>query len=116
MDRPNRNCYNAAQSGEFHHAPDRAEGEMARVSFTENIQRHVACPPCEAPGNTVAAVLESVFERNPRARGYILDDRGAVRRHMTVFVDGRVVRDRERLSDEVNEQSDICIMQALSGG
>lgn len=89
---------------------------MAKVAFTPNLQRHVACPPTAAPGNTVRAVLDRVFADNPRARGYVLDDQGALRRHMTIFVDGRVIADRERLSDAVTDTSSITVFQALSGG
>lgn len=89
---------------------------MAYVSFTENIQRHVACPPTEAPGATVREVLDSVFAANARARGYVLDEQGQVRRHMIVFVDGKAVRDRRGLSDPVRPDSRIYVMQALSGG
>lgn len=89
---------------------------MARVSFTQNIQRHVECPPGEADGATVREVLDAVFAQNEKARGYVLDERGAVRQHMNVFVDGRPVRDRDALSDAVTPTSSIYVMQALSGG
>ena len=89
---------------------------MATVRFTPNIQRHVACPDTEAAGATVAAVLANVFAANPLARGYVLDDQGGLRRHMTVFVDGETVRDRIRLSDAVSATSSIYVFQALSGG
>jgi sulfur-carrier protein len=89
---------------------------MARVTFTKNIQRHVPCPPMEASGRTVREVLEVVFRENPRARGYVLDDQGALRKHMMVFVDGQQVLDRTGLSDSVPENGDVCVMQALSGG
>jgi sulfur-carrier protein len=89
---------------------------MAKVAFTENIQRHVACPATEGAGTTVREVLESVFAENPQARSYILDDQGAVRRHMSIFVDGELIRDRARLSDPVTETSRIYVFQALSGG
>ena len=89
---------------------------MARVIFTQNIQRHVACPPGEAAGATVREVLERVFATNPRARDYVLDNQGAVRRHMVVFVDGRQIRDRVALSDAVPPDGEVCVMQALSGG
>jgi len=89
---------------------------MARVVFTQNIQRHVECPETEACGGSVREVLDNVFAGNPQARSYVLDDQAALRRHMTVFVDGRAVRDRARLSDPVAAGSTIYVFQALSGG
>jgi hypothetical protein len=89
---------------------------MARVSFTPNIQRHVVCPSVEAPGATVREVLDKVFADNPQARGYVLDDQAGLRKHMTVFVDGAMVRDREKLSDPVRPDSSVYVFQALSGG
>ncbi|RMF78571.1 MAG: MoaD/ThiS family protein, partial [Planctomycetota bacterium] len=35
---------------------------MVRVSFTQNIQRHVACPAVEVPARTVRDALEAVFQ------------------------------------------------------
>ncbi len=89
---------------------------MIQITFTENIQRHVACPPCAVHGETVRDVLEQAFAENPRARGYVLDDRGGLRTHMMVFVNGRAVRDRRQLSDPVAPASEVYVMQALSGG
>lgn len=89
---------------------------MPRVSFTENLQRHVACPPQEVTGDTVRAVLDSLFVTNARARGYVVDETGALRQHVAVFVNGRPVRDRRTLADEVAPRDEIYVMQALSGG
>jgi molybdopterin synthase sulfur carrier subunit len=89
---------------------------MPTVSFTPNIQRHVACPPAGVQGDTVGQALEAVFRGNPRARGYVLDDQGAVRAHMVVFVDGQQIRDRRHLSDPVPPDGEIYVAQALSGG
>jgi sulfur-carrier protein len=89
---------------------------MAKVVFTQNIQRHVPCPETQAPGRTVREVLANVFADNPEARGYVLDDQSALRKHITVFVDGTMIRDRTRLADAVSETSTVCVFQALSGG
>ncbi len=89
---------------------------MPRVVFTENIQRHVACPPTEVAGGTVREVLDAVFMTNERARGYVLDEHGAVRKHMIIFVDGAMVRDRLSLGDPVSPEAEVYVMQALSGG
>jgi hypothetical protein len=35
---------------------------------------------------------------------------------VNVFVDGRVVRDRERLGDALTTNSKVYVAQALSGG
>ena len=64
----------------------------------------------------VSEALARVFETNPRLRGYVVDERGALRKHMVVFVDGEQVKDRARLSDPVGPTAELYVMQALSGG
>jgi molybdopterin converting factor small subunit len=90
--------------------------EMAKVAFTQNIQRHVTCREAEAEGHSVREVLDHLFAGNPRARNYVLDDQSALRKHMIIFVDGEVIRDRVHLSDPVTDTSDVYVFQALSGG
>jgi sulfur-carrier protein len=46
----------------------------------------------------------------------VLDDQSGLRKHMTIFVDGQMIRDRAKLSDLVAETSTIYVLQALSGG
>lgn len=89
---------------------------MAHIAFTRNLQRHVACPPCAVAGSTVGESLEEAFARYPKLRGYVLDEHGALRFHMAVFVDGVPIADRRGLSDPVSDATEICVMQALSGG
>ena len=84
--------------------------------FTANLQRHVPCPPTEVHAHTLHEALAQVFDITPRLRGYVVDERGALRKHMTVFIDGRQVTDRSRLSDPVGPDAEIYVMQALSGG
>ena len=61
-------------------------------------------------------VLDAVFAENPRLRGYVLDDQGRLRKHVVVFIDGQVIRDRSGLGDAVDAAGEIFVMQALSGG
>jgi sulfur-carrier protein len=89
---------------------------MAKVFFTANLRRHVDCPSMEADGETVRAVLGKVFAVQDRLGAYVLDDQGALRKHMTILVDGRRIGDREALSDAVRPDSEVWVMQALSGG
>jgi molybdopterin converting factor small subunit len=89
---------------------------MARVVFTANLRRHIACPTVEAEGASVGEVLANVFAANPALRGYVLDEQGSLRRHMVVFVDGQQIQDPEKLSDPVPDGAEVYVMQALSGG
>ncbi|MFZ9629188.1 MAG: MoaD/ThiS family protein [Ilumatobacteraceae bacterium] len=89
---------------------------MARVVFTANLQRHVPCPPVSVSATTVHDALAAVFEDNPRLRGYVVDERGVLRKHMAVFVDGELIKDRVGLSDPVGPDGEVYVMQALSGG
>jgi hypothetical protein len=89
---------------------------MARVFFTANLRRHVDCASMDADGETVREVLARVFAVQDRLGTYVLDDQGALRKHMTILVDGQRIGDLERLSDVVRPGSEIWVMQALSGG
>jgi sulfur-carrier protein len=89
---------------------------MAHLFFAASIQRHIAMPERDVAAACVGEALAAAFADEPRLRGYILDDQGSLRRHLAVFVDGRPVRDRRRLSDPVDEGSRIYVVQALSGG
>lgn len=89
---------------------------MAELRFTDNLLRHVACPPVQVAGSNLREVMDGYFRLHPAVRGYVLDDQGALRKHMAVFVDGELIRDRVGLSDDVGEQSRVFVFQALSGG
>jgi hypothetical protein len=89
---------------------------MVRVTFPAVLSRHVACPPLQVAGGTVRAALDAAFAARPDLRGYVLDDQGALRQHMALFVDGVPLRDRRSLSDTIAADTALDILQALSGG
>ena len=89
---------------------------MPMVSVTPNLQRHVPTESARVDGNSVRDVLESYFSLYPKLRAYVLNDSGAVRKHMIVFVDNEAIADRENLSDSVDADAEVFIMQSLSGG
>lgn len=89
---------------------------MATVAFTPNLRRHVACDTVEVEGTTLRQALDAAFARFPRARPYIVDEQGRLRRHVMVFVDGARVRDGEAQSDAIGPASQIFVMQSLTGG
>lgn len=89
---------------------------MPHVVFTPALQRHVDCPATDVSGTTVRASLEAYFAAHPPARTYVLDEQGALRQHVVVFVDGVQVKDRLALDEAVAPGAEIYVMQALSGG
>ncbi len=89
---------------------------MPTVFFTSQLARFINAPTTTVKGATLREVLESVFQDHPQLRGYILDDQGAIRQHVAVFVDGVQVRQRSSLEEKVMADSEIHVFQALSGG
>lgn len=89
---------------------------MARVTFTSTLRRHREAPDALAEGATVREVLDRVFAADPLLRSYVLDDQGRLRRHVNVYLDGAMIRDRARLSDAAGPGAEIHVLQALSGG
>jgi molybdopterin synthase sulfur carrier subunit len=90
--------------------------DVAWLSFTRNLERHVACPAATVGGTTVREGFEGYFRAHPEVRGYVVDERGALRKHINVFVDGVQIADRTGLSDPITMESKVYVMQALSGG
>jgi molybdopterin converting factor small subunit len=89
---------------------------MPTVSFTSALQRFLPVPPTQVAAVTVGEALAAVFASRPALRGYLLDDQGVLRRHVNVFVNGDLVRDRLRLTDKVDAGDEIYVFQALTGG
>jgi hypothetical protein len=78
---------------------------------------HGASERCfRVSGTTVREVLEALFALAPILRGYVTDERGALRHHVVAFVDGVAVQDKQSLSEPVPAEGEIHIFQALSGG
>ncbi|HET8740378.1 MAG TPA: MoaD/ThiS family protein [Acidimicrobiia bacterium] len=66
----------------------------------------------EAHGSTLGDVLEDLFTTLPGLRNHIVDETGAIRPHVSLFVDG----DQADLGRPVGEGSQIRVLHAVSGG
>jgi sulfur-carrier protein len=89
---------------------------VARIAFTTNLQRYLACPVQDVPGATVRALLDKVFVANPRLRSYILDDQGHLRRHVHIYINDARLSDAADLADPVDDSDEVFVFQALTGG
>lgn len=63
-------------------------------------------------GATVADVLRALEREQPAVDGWILDERGLVRRHINVFVNGEPGRE----DTPVAAEDEIDVLPAISGG
>lgn len=68
------------------------------------------------PAGSIADVLGAVNEIAPGFTDYVLDDHGALRRHVNLSINDTIVFDKKTLSDYVPEDGTVYIFQALSGG
>ncbi len=90
---------------------------MAQVYITSNLKRFfkdidqisIAC-------TTVQEGIERLDQEHQGIQSYLLDDTGALRKHVNIFVNGTMVQDRKTLRDKVAAKDKIHIIQALSGG
>lgn len=90
---------------------------MAKIKFTAALKRFFPdLKELDISGRTVAEVIQATEVKYPGISSYLLDERGAVRQHMNIFVRGELIEDRETLQDTLSENDEIVIFQALSGG
>jgi hypothetical protein len=89
---------------------------MAQIYFTSHLRELVPNGPLRAPGATVGDALASVFAELPHVRGYVLDERGVLRKHVCVFADGQRLPCDATLDHVISPDSKLYVMQALSGG
>ena len=90
---------------------------MARVHFTPALKRFVPdLAPIEVHGATVADIMTGVEKVYPGLAAYLVEDSGALRKHVNIFINDTFIRDRTTLSDAVQPHDKVFIIQALSGG
>lgn len=92
---------------------------MPTVEMTPHLYRFF--PALESrtirvPAGSVAEILRAINEIAPGFIDYILDERGALRRHVNLCVNDTIVIDRKTLSDRVPDDGTVYIFQALTGG
>jgi molybdopterin converting factor small subunit len=69
-----------------------------------------------ADGGTLAAVLDSLEQRYPGIKGRIVDEQGAIRRFVNVYVGNDDVRFLEALDTTTPEGAQVSVIPAVAGG
>ena len=89
---------------------------MAEIHFTSHLRNLVPGGPFAAQGATVGDALQALFVEEPQVRGYVLDERGALRKHVCIFADGERLAHDAALARPIGANTKLYVMQALSGG
>lgn len=92
---------------------------MATVETTRHLHAFfpvLAGEPLRIEAPTVAELVDRIEALAPGFSFYVCDERGRLRTHVNIFVDGAPVADRQALGDTVAPDSRVFIVQALSGG
>jgi len=90
---------------------------MPIVHFPRHLIHQLSVPSaCRAEGSTVHEVLAGLERQFPGLRDYVVDDLGALRPHVNIFIGEQWIRDRKNLSDRVAAADEITVVQALAGG
>jgi molybdopterin converting factor small subunit len=90
---------------------------MAKVKFTSALKRFFpTLSVMEVHASNVHDVLVEVEKKFPGISGYLVDDAGCLRQHVNIFIKDELIKDRISLTDHLNDQDEVTIFQALSGG
>lgn len=89
---------------------------MTTVHFTARLRSLVPEGPVAIEGGTVGDALARIFAAHARAKHYVLDEQGHLRKHVCIFLDGERLAHEKALLAPLKPESEIYVMQALSGG
>ena len=90
---------------------------MPTVRFTYALKRFFpGLKDLAAGGDSFPEIFGEIEKKYPGLTAYVLDEQGSLRKHVNIFIDGKMILDRKSLSDPFAGASEIYIMQALSGG
>ena len=90
---------------------------MPRVQFTSALKRFEPnLKVIEVSGSTVKDVIKEVDKEFPGLSDYLVEESGSLREHVNIFVGENLIHDKVGLSDNVQPDDEVFIMQALSGG
>jgi molybdopterin converting factor small subunit len=70
----------------------------------------------DVEGTTVGKVLAALGQAHPGVGHRVLDDRGVLRRHVNVFVNGESIRYLDGVETPTGGADEVWILPAVSGG
>lgn len=90
---------------------------MPLVNFTYALKRfYPNLKSINISASNIGELVQGLEQSYPGLKDYLIDEQGRLRQHVNIFIGGRLIKDKQELSDNITESDEIFIMQALSGG
>ena len=90
---------------------------MITVRFTAHLKRGFpGLDTLSIPATTVRELIPALDLHHPGLSAWIVDEQGALRQHVNIFVNRSMINDRQGLGDTLKPGDEVHIFQALSGG
>ena len=70
----------------------------------------------DGKAQSVSDALALLWKQCPAVRDRVITERGDVRQHVNIFVDGESIRNADGLRTRVRDGAEIVILPAVSGG
>ena len=85
---------------------------MPRMILSGSVREHAGGLGAIEVGGATAAAIQSLEATYPALRGWIVDERGALRRHVKLFLRGEAIA----LEAPVAPADEVHVVAAISGG
>jgi sulfur-carrier protein len=90
--------------------------QFVSVTFAASLQRHIPCAPQNVVPASLREVLRAALLAAPELSHYIFDDQANIRKHVAIFINRDMLKNRADLTQNLHPSDQVLVVQALTGG
>lgn len=90
--------------------------QFVNVTFAASLQRHIPCAPQNVAPASLREVLKAALLAAPELSHYMFDDQANIRKHVAVFINRDLLKNRADLRQYLQGGDQVLVVQALTGG
>ena len=90
--------------------------QFVSVTFAASLQRHIPCAPQNVAPASLREVLRAALLDAPELSNYIFDDQANIRKHVAIFINRDLLKNRADLTQNLHLGDQVLVVQALTGG